>query len=114
MQEDEPGIHNSIRQIASRISIRKSSVHRLVKKINLHCYKRLKRAQMNSACRNRRAERAGKLRQRFSINFLPWLVFRDEKDFSLQVPTNYQNNRFYFNGPKKDVQPERLYSKGNK
>ena len=41
-------------------------------------------------------------------------MFQDEKDFSLQVPTNRQNNRVYFNGPKKDVQPEHLYSEGNK
>ena len=41
-------------------------------------------------------------------------MFEDEKDLSLQVPTNCQNNRFYFNGPKEDVQPERLYSEGNK
>ena len=46
-QEHEPGTHNSIGQIASRISISKSSVHRLVKKKNLHCYKRLKAPQMN-------------------------------------------------------------------
>ena len=52
-QEDEPDTRNSIRQIASRISISKSSVHRLVKKKNLHCYKRLKTPQMNSACRKR-------------------------------------------------------------
>ena len=103
----------SIRQIAPRISISKSSVHRLVKKKNLHCYKHLKTPHLNSACRKRRAERAGKL-QRFSIHSLPRLVFQDEKHFSLQVPTNPQNNRVYFNGPKKDVQPERLYSKGNK
>ena len=60
-QEDEPGTHNSIRQIAPRISISKSSVHRLVKKKNLHCYKRLKTSQMNSACGKRRGKRAGKL-----------------------------------------------------
>ena len=41
-------------------------------------------------------------------------MFQDEKDFSLQVPTNCQNKRVYFNGPKKDVQPERLYREGNK
>ena len=41
-------------------------------------------------------------------------MFQDEKDFSLQVPTNSQNNRVYFDGPKKDVQLERLYSEGNK
>ena len=113
-QEDEPGTHNSIRQITPRISISKSSVHRMVKKKNLLCYKRLKTPQMNSACCKRRAERTGKVLQRFSIHSLPRLVFQDEKDFSLQVPTNCQNNQVCFNGPKKDVQPERLYSEGNK
>ena len=110
-QEDEPGTYNSIRQIAPRISISKSSIHRLVRKKNLHCYKRLKTPQMNSACHKRRAERAGKL---LSIHSLPRLVFQDENDFSLQVPTNRQNNRVYLNGPKKDAQPERLYREGNK
>ena len=93
-QEDEPGTHNSIRQITPRISISKSSVHRLVKKKNLHCYKRLKTPQMNSACRKRRAEHAGKLLQHFSIHSLQ-LVLQDEKDFSLQVPTNCQNNSLF-------------------
>ena len=32
LQEDEPGTHNSIKQIAPRISISKSSFHRLVNK----------------------------------------------------------------------------------
>ena len=69
---------------------------------------------MNSACRKRRAKRAGKLLQRFFIHSLPRLVFQDEIDFSLQVLTNHQNNRAYFNCPKKDVQLKRLYSKENK
>ena len=69
---------------------------------------------MNPAYCKRRAEHAEKLLQWFSIHSLSQLVFQDEKDFSLQVPTNRQNNRVYFNGPKKDVQPERLYSEGNK
>ena len=85
-QENEPGTHNSIRQIKPRISISKSSVHHLVKKKNLHCYKRLKTPYMNSACRKRRPELAGKLLHRLSIHSLPRLVFQDAKDFSLQVP----------------------------
>ena len=113
-QEDEPGTRNSSRKIAPLISISKSSVHCLVKKNNLHCYKRLKTPQMNSACRKRRAERAGKLLQHFSIYSLPRLVFQNEKDFSIQLPTNHQNDRVYFNGPRKNVQPEYLYSEGNK
>ena len=75
--------HNSIRQIVPPISISKSSVHRLVKKKNIHCYKRLNTPQMNSACRKRKAKRAEKLLQHFSIHSLPRLMFQDEKDFSL-------------------------------
>ena len=62
LQEAEPGTHNSIRQITLRILISKSSVHFLVKKKNLHCYKHLKtpQPQMNSACHKRRAKRAEK------------------------------------------------------
>ena len=46
-QEDKAPTHNSIRQVAPPISISKSSVHRLVKKKNIHCYKRLNTPQMN-------------------------------------------------------------------
>ena len=38
-QEGESGTHNAVRQIAPQILISKSSVHRLVKKNNLYCYK---------------------------------------------------------------------------
>ena len=114
LQKNESGTHNSIRQIAPQISISKSSVHRLVKKKNLHCYKRLKTPQINSACCKRRAKCAGKLLQHFSIHCLPQLGFQDEKVFSLQVPTNCQNNQVSFNGPKNAVQPECLHSEGNK
>ena len=69
---------------------------------------------MNSACRKRRAEIAGKLLQRFSIYSLPQLVFQDEEEFYLEVPTNRQNNWIYLNGSKKDVQLERLCSEENK
>ena len=90
--EDEPGTHNFIRQITPRISIIKPSVYLLVKKKNLHCFKRLKTSQMNSACRKRRVERAGKLLQRLSIHCLSRLEFQDDKDFSL----NCQNNQVLF------------------
>ena len=40
------------------------------------------------------------------------LMFQDEKDFFLKAPKKHQNNRVYFNVPKKGVQPERLYSEG--
>ena len=90
-----------------------SANHQFIAWSRNHCYKRLKTPQMNSACHKTRAEYAGKFLQRFSNHSLPQLMFQDEKDFSLQVPTNHQNNQVCFNGPKNDVQPERLYSEGN-
>lgn len=113
-QEEEPGSHNSIRQIPPQLSIGRSSVHRLVKKRNLHCYKRMRTPQLTEGCRKRRAERAKKLSRRFTIHSLPRLVFQDEKDFTLQVKTNRQNNRVYDSGSKKDVDPKRLFSEKNK
>ena len=100
-QEDEPGTHNPIKQMAPWISISKSSVHHLVKKKNLHCYKCLKTPQMNSECHKRRAERAGKALQRFCFCSLPRLMFQDQKDFPLQVPTNCEINKFISMIPRK-------------
>ena len=61
---------------------------------NLHCYKCLKTPQMKSECHKRRAERAGKALQRLYFRSLPRLMFQDEKDFCLQVPTNCEINKF--------------------
>ena len=85
-EEDETGTHNSNREIAPRISINKSSFHRLVNKKNLHCYKRLKTPKMNSASCKRRADRTGKLLQRFCIPSSSRLVFKMRKTF----PFKYQ------------------------
>ena len=69
---------------------------------------------MNADCRKRRVDQVKKLTGRFSEHSLPRLAFQDEKDFSLQVPTNRQNNRVYSRGLKRDIAPERLFHEGNK
>ena len=63
---------------------------------------------MDSGCGNRRLERCSNLAKRFSVHSLPRLAFQDEKDFTVQVKTNRQNNRVYSRGAKGDVDPERL------
>ena len=113
-QEENHGTHSSARKIAPQISISRSSVQRLVVKRKLRCYKRMKTPQLNDGCRKRRTERASKLFRRFTVHSIPRLVFQDEKDFTLQVKTNHQNNRVYHNGPKADVEPKRLFSERNK
>ena len=89
---------SSIRKIAPRISFSKSSVYRLVKKKNLHCYKRLKTPQMNSA---------------FPSILYHGSCFKMRRTFSFKYIL-LQNNRVCFNSPKKDVQLERLHNEGNK
>ena len=86
MQKNEPGTHNSIRQIATQISISKSSVHRLVKKKNLHCYKHLKTPQINSACCKRRANVLESFFNIFPSTVYHGLCFKMRKSF----PFKYQ------------------------
>jgi len=93
-QEEHPGEHYSIREIAEAMSVSTTSVHRMVKKKGYCAYKRVSTPQMTGACRERRVERSALLVERFSENSLCRLVFQDEKDFTLQVPANRQNNRF--------------------
>lgn len=113
-QEEHPGEHYSIREIAEAMSVSTTSVHRMVKKKGYRAYKRVSTPQMTKACRERRVERSALLVERFSENSLCRLVFQDEKDFTLQVPTNRQNNRVYSSDSKSDISPERLFHEGNK
>ena len=45
---------------------------------------------------------------RFPIWKVKKLIFTDEKDFTLQVPDNRQNNRLYKEGKKAEVSANRL------
>ena len=42
------------------------------------------------------------------------VVFQDEKDFTLTIPLNHQNNRVYYKGSKSEIPPKNLFheSKG--
>ena len=113
-QEDQPGEHYSYREIADALPASKSSVQRMVKRKGYRAYKRLSTPQMSKGCRKRSLERSASLADRFSENSLRRLIFQDEKDFSLQVLTNRQNNRVYSSGPKAEIIPERLYHEGNR
>ena len=53
-QEELPGIHNSLREIARNFGISRSSVRRLVKRRKINQFKRMKTPQMNNGTRNLR------------------------------------------------------------
>ena len=71
---------------------------------------------MNDGCRNRRYARAIALAEKFERNTLmiEKTVWQDEKDFTLDVPVNLQNDRVYGKGKKSDVPDENLFVSTNK
>ena len=71
---------------------------------------------MNDECRNRKYARAIKLAEKFERNtrMIEKTVWQDEKDFTLDVPVNLQNDRVYGKGKKSDVSDENLFENVHK
>ena len=115
-QEEFPGTHKSLREIARNVGISRSSVRRLVKRRKISQFKRMETPQMNNGTGIRRTIRLRNLAERFNRN--PTLVEKfaiyDEKDFMLEVPTNIVNNTVYFKGKKGQVPDENLFHQTNK
>ena len=76
----------------------------------------MKTPHTNNGTRDWRTIRSGNLGDRFDRN--PRLVekfaYEDEKNFTLEVLTNIQNNRVYFKGKKGQVPDENIFHQTNK
>ena len=76
----------------------------------------MKTPHLNNVTRERRTIRSRNLAESFDCN--PRLVekfaYQDEKDFTLKVPTNIQNNRVYLQGKKDQAPDENLFHQKNK
>ena len=109
-QEENPGTHDAPRKIEEKLGISRSSVKRLVKRNELNQFKRIKEPRRDKGQKHRRSVRASGLVEKFRKNArtIEKLVWQDEKDFTLEVPVNTQNDRVYFRGCKSDVPEERL------
>jgi len=107
-QDNEPGTHRSQRQIAQDLSISRSSVQRIVKGLKLKAYKRIRTSHRDCNVRQRRKTRCKSLYDRLSTEDVRKIVFTDEKDFTLEVAKNTQNDRVY-GFRKKEIDPSRLY-----
>ena len=109
-QDDKPGTHNSQCQAAHIIGVSRRPVQRMLKRRRLHPFKRMWTSAMNANARHSRKTRSQVLYRRFSVATVKKIIFTDEKDFTLEVPTNRQNDRVYAKGRKSDVCPNRLYT----
>jgi len=74
----------------------------------------LRTSAVNANARHSRKTRSQALYRRFSVATVKKLIFTDEKDFTLEVPTNRQNDRVYARGRKSDICPNILYHHRNR
>ena len=90
-QEESPGSHKSPREIERQTGIKRSSVRRMVKRNGWKQFKRIKTPRMSEGTKKRRTERSDALAERFSHRRnVEKCVFQDERDFTLEVPTNHE------------------------
>ena len=101
--------------MARSLGISKSSVNRMSRRgIKVKSVRRLLGVTIPPQTRLKRLTRAGALLQRFPTWRVKKIAFQDEKDFTIEVPSNRQNNRIYIRGKKAEVHQSRLYHQANR
>ena len=115
-QEEAPHTLLEPRKIVKQTGISRSSIRRMIKRRNLRQFKRVKTHEINDGCRNRKYARALTLTEKFENNtrMIEKTVWQDEKDFTLDIPVNLQNDGVYGKGKKSDVSDENLFASTNK
>lgn len=110
-QEDMPNTHRSQRQIARETGISQRSVNRIIKRdLHLKCFKKRRAQELTEANKKARLDRCRQLLKRYPKTLMNFIVFTDEKLFTVAAPSNTQNDRFYVTEGtrKKDVHSDRL------
>ena len=115
-QEEAPHTLLERRRIAKQTGISRSSISGMIKRRNLRQFKRVKTPEINDGCRNRRYARALALAEKFENNtrMIEKTVWQDEKDFTLDIPVNLQNDGVHGKGIKSDVSDDNLFASTNK
>ena len=110
-QEDNPGTHSTQREIAREIGISQPTVQRILKKdLRLRCFKKRRATELTEANKVARLRRARQFLRKYPASLVNFIVFTDEKVFTVARPSNTQNDRVYaLDGMrKKEVSATRL------
>lgn len=108
-QEHKPQTHRSQREIARDLEISLTSVNEMIHNdLHLKCYKKHKATDLTEANKSLRLQRAQMLLKRFPQSLVNFIVFTDEKIFTIASPTNSQNDRVYASTSKKSIPSCRL------
>ena len=114
-QEGQPGTSKSPREIERDTGISRGTVQRIVKRdLQLKTFRRREVQLLSIGDRLKRLAACKRLKKRITVAKLARTWFTDEKIFTVQTPTNSQNDRVYASvAVKRDVPAERLL-KGRK
>lgn len=110
-QEDKPQTHRTQREIVRETGISRSSVQRIIKKeLGLKCLKKTRAHELTVANKAARLARSQQLLDRFPSHLVNFIVFTDEKIFTVASPSNPQNDRLYtqVGTRKKEIPADRL------
>jgi hypothetical protein len=110
-QEDMPQTQRTQRQIARETGIHRRSVIRIIKQdLRLKCFKKQKAQELTQANKQARLERSQQLLKQYPASLVNFIVFTDEKIFTVAAPSNSQNDRVYAAAGtrKKDIPGDRL------
>lgn len=109
-QENQPGTSKSPREIARETGISRSSVQRIAKKdLHLKTFRRHEVQLLSNSDKKKRLDACRRLKVRMISDKVDRTWFSDEKVFTVQTPTNTQNDRVYAAvSAKREIPPERL------
>ena len=95
-QEDHPGTHRTIREVARETGISTTTVHRIIHKdLRLKCLKKKRAQELTEANKLTRLVRSQQLLRQYPQHQVDFIWFTDEKLFTVSSPKNPQNDGLY-------------------
>jgi inhibitor of nuclear factor kappa-B kinase subunit alpha len=110
-QDDQPGTHQSVREIARETGMNRESIRNIIRKdLQLKPLKRKRAHELTAANKLTRLVRCKQLLRQFPKHMTNFIWFTDEKVFTVAAPVNPQNDRLYVTAGmrKSAVSAERL------
>ena len=106
-QDSQAGTHKSQRKIGNAVGIFQTSVHRITEELNLKAYKWILVCKRDETVKQKRKTRSKNLDKGFTKKDVKRMIFTDEKDFTIEVARNGQNDVVYGH-KKKEIPVGRL------
>ena len=99
LNEDPHTRAHSTRKLAAKMRVSQTTVRRMLKKGGYRAWKDQERQMLTEATKKKRRERSLQLWARYSFGLHRYVLFTDEKYFTIEQAHNRQNDRRWTRGP---------------